>query len=206
MVSTADTAPQVVDLQNPRSLLTLGGALGYPEWLAWSPDSRQLACITGGDRVASTNKRLKVVSIVNSGFQVQDLGKAGIVDSRPFWGNNGQCLFYARGQESQAWLEEGRQQEVRVPGQQIWCRKDAEERPVTAPKDTQADYPLSLSPDGKFLVFERLDWFDQGSLYLLDLDDGDFCPGSSRGNSKSRRFSGTSLTRLRTCKNLFENL
>ncbi|HBQ28308.1 MAG TPA: hypothetical protein DD719_02610 [Desulfotomaculum sp.] len=40
------------------------------------------------------------------------------------------------------------------------------------PEGTQADYLLSLSPDGKFLVFEKLDWFDQGSLYVLDLDNG----------------------------------
>ncbi|NSW82469.1 MAG: hypothetical protein HPY90_04205 [Syntrophothermus sp.] len=162
---------QVVDLQNPHSLLTIGDALGYPEWLAWSPDSRKLACIVGCDRIASTNKRLKVVDIVNSAFQEQDLGEAGMVDTRPFWGMNGQYLFYARGRESEAWLEEGRHQEVTVPGQQVWCRKDAVERPVTAPENTQADYPLSLSPDSKFLVFERLDWFDQGSLYLLDLDN-----------------------------------
>jgi len=160
---------QVVDLQNPHSLLTIGDVLGYPEWLAWSPDSRKLACIVGCDRIASTNKRLKVVNIADSVFQQHDLGMTGMVDSRPFWGMNGQCLFYARGQESQAWLEEGKQQEVRVPGQQVWCRKDTEERPVTTSRNTQADYPLSLSPDGKFLVFERLDWFDQGSLYLLDL-------------------------------------
>ncbi|ADI02072.1 stalk domain-containing protein [Syntrophothermus lipocalidus] len=160
---------QVVDLQNPQKLFTIGDALGYPEWLTWSPDSRKLACIVGCDRIASTNKRLKVVDIVNSRFQEQDLGEADMVDSRPFWGINGQYLFYARGRESGTWLAEGRHQEVRVPGQQVWCRKWTEEYPVTVPENTQADYPLSLSPDGKFLVFERLDWFDQGSLYLLDL-------------------------------------
>lgn len=163
---------QVVDLQNPHSLLTIGSALGYPEWLAWSPDSRKLACIVGVDRIPSTNKRLEVVNIADSVFQEQDLGMAGMVDSRPFWGVNGQYIFYARGRESAAWLEEGRHQEVVVPGQQVWCSKFTKEYPITMPEGTQADYLLSLSPDGKFLVFERLDWFDQGSLYVLDLDNG----------------------------------
>lgn len=165
-------ALQVIDLQNPQTPFTVGGALGYPEWLAWSPDSRQLACIMGCDRFASTGQQLVMVELENGQFQVKNLGQPGMVDARPFWEPYGQRLFYARGQENLDWLEEGRYQEVRVPGQQVWSNTDTDTQPLTTPESTQADYPLSLSPDGRFLAVQRLNYFDLGSLYLLNTEDG----------------------------------
>lgn len=76
------------------------------------------------------------------------------------------------GQESESWLEEGRHQEIRVPGQQIFCRQDDRVRSLSKPGDEQADYPLSLSPDGPYLAMQRLNYIDLGALYLMNLRDG----------------------------------
>lgn len=161
---------QVVDMQNPGNPFTAGSTLGYPQWLAWSPDSRQLAFIAGTGRVASWGKSLNLLTIDKGQFQVRDLSQPGIVDARPFWNESGTALYISRGQESEAWEQEGRHWEVPVPGQHICLGQKAES--LSFPQPDQADYPLSLSPDGKFLAFERLDYSDLGSLYLLNLQDG----------------------------------
>ncbi|HWP98807.1 MAG TPA: hypothetical protein VN426_18345 [Syntrophomonadaceae bacterium] len=161
---------QVVDLQNPGTPFTAGSALGYPQWLAWSPDSRQLAFIAGTGRVASCEKGLNLLTIDKGQFQVRDFSQPGMVDARPFWNESGTALYISRGQESEAWEQEGRHFEVPVLGQYICLGQKAEA--LSFPQADQADYPLSLSPDGKFLAFERLDYCDLGSLYLLNLQDG----------------------------------
>lgn len=163
---------QIVDLQNPQAPFTAGGSLGYKEWLAWSSDSKFLACILGGDRLASSGKKLTIIEIQNGMFHVKHLGQNSMVDARPIWVEGGGKLLYAHGTENDAWENEGRHQEVRVPGQQIWINTDSGARALSNPGSTQADYPLSLSPDGKNLVLQRQDYADLGSLYLLNLEDG----------------------------------
>lgn len=161
----------IIDLQQNTLSINLGPALGYPEWVQWSPDSRHLAAILGCDRMASTNKHLVLVQVDANGLNVNDLGETGHADSRPMWSANGNTLYFSRGQESEAWLEEGRHQEVQVPGQQIFHCRDNHIQSLSKPGDEQADYPLSLSPDGQYLAMHRLDYVDQGDLCLLNLKD-----------------------------------
>ena len=162
---------QIVDLQQ-RTLFPVGGALGYPEWVAWSPNSREAAVILGGGREASINKHLALVQIGEDGFKVRDLGETGRVDGRPVWAPDGSALYFSRGSESLAWEEEGRRQEAPVPGQQIFCRRTEQVQSLSNPGETEADYPLALSPDGRYLVMQRLDYVDLGALYLTDLKNG----------------------------------
>ncbi len=162
---------QIIDLQQKTSF-QVGSALGYPEWVAWSPDSQKLAAILGCGRMASIGKHLELVQIDKNGFNVQDLGETGQADSRPIWDTNGNVFYFTRGQESQAWLEEGRHQEIQVPGQRIFCRRDERVQSLSKPGDEQADYPLSLSPDGQYLAMQRLDYADLGALCLMNLKDG----------------------------------
>ncbi|MDD2621144.1 MAG: hypothetical protein PHC92_10815, partial [Syntrophomonadaceae bacterium] len=162
---------QIIDLKHKTSF-QVGCALGYPEWAAWSPDSQKLVSILGCGRMASTGKHLELVQIDENGFNIQDLGETGQADSRPIWDTDGNAFYFTRGQESEAWLEEGRHQEVQVPGQQIFCRQDDRVRSLSKPGDEQADYPLSLSPDGQYLAIQRLNYRDLGSLYLMNLKDG----------------------------------
>ncbi|MGS0765241.1 hypothetical protein [Syntrophomonas curvata] len=162
---------QIVDLQQ-RTLFPVGGALGYPEWVAWSPDSRAVAVILGGGREASIHKHLAIVQIGEDGFKVRELGETGRVDSRPIWAPDGSALYFSRGPESLAWEEEGRHQEAPVPGQQIFSRRAEQAQSLSGPGEEQADYPLSLSPDGRYLVTQRLDYVDLGALHLMDLKNG----------------------------------
>jgi len=71
---------RVLDLQHPEQLLDLGGGLRYAQWLAWSPDSSQLAYIRGGGREATTNKRLHLVDMRDGG-KITDCGLTGQVDT-----------------------------------------------------------------------------------------------------------------------------
>ena len=163
---------QIIDLQQESLSTNLGQALGYPQWVQWSPDSTNLAAILGNDRMASTNKHLEVVKIDSNSLHSKDLSRTSQVDSRPIWSVDGDTLYFSRGHESKAWLEEGRHQEVQVPGQQIYCSQDDQLQSLSQPGNEQADYPLSLSPDGQFLAMQRLNYIDQGDLYLMNLKDG----------------------------------
>lgn len=162
---------QIIDLQEKTLSINLGVALGYPEWVRWSPDGQELAAIIGSGRMASTNKHLERVQVNANGLSVKDLGEMGQTDNRPVWDTDSNTLYFSRGQESEAWLEEGRHQEVQVPGQQIFCSKNDQVQSLSKPGNEQADYPLSLSPDGQYLVMQRLDYIDLGDLYLINLKD-----------------------------------
>lgn len=162
---------QIIDLSQKKLANNLGTALGYPEWVQWSRDSKNLAAVMGSGRIASTNKHLAIAQVGTSGVSIKDLGEAGQTDNKPIWSSDGTALYFSRGQESEAWQEEGRHQEVQVPGQQIDCLRDDQVQSLSQPGSEQADYPLSLSPDGQYLVIQRLTYVDQGDLFMLDLKD-----------------------------------
>ncbi len=162
---------QIIDLQEKSLSINLGVALGYREWVQWSADSEKLAAIIGSGRMASTNKHLELVQVDANGLNIKDLGEASQVDNKPIWDANSNTLYFSRGQESEAWLEEGRHQEVQVPGQQIFCSRDEQVQSLSEPGNEQADYPLSLSPDGQYLLMQRLDYIDLGDLWLMNLED-----------------------------------
>ncbi|MGZ4123693.1 MAG: hypothetical protein ACXVOI_10875, partial [Tumebacillaceae bacterium] len=76
----------------------IGNGLGYREWLAWSPDSRTLAFINGGNRMVTTNKSLMLLDTTSG--QITNLAKKGFVDTAPVWSQQAPCdLFYQRGVE-----------------------------------------------------------------------------------------------------------
>ncbi len=162
---------ELIDLQQ-KTCYEVGCALGYPEWVTWSADSQKLAAILGYDRTASMGKHLQLVQIDKNGFKAQNMGETGQVDSRPIWSKDGQTLYFTRGKESVDWLEKGRHQEVQVPGQQIFCRKGNQPVSLSTPGEQQGDYPLSLSPDGQYMVIQRLNFVDMGTLYLMNLTNG----------------------------------
>jgi hypothetical protein len=162
---------QIIDLSQRKLADNLGVALGYPEWVQWSRDSKKLAAIMGSGRMASTNKHLAMVEVGTNGVSFEDLGEVGQTDSKPVWSADSTALYFSRGQESAAWLEEGRHQEIQVPGQRICCLRDDQVQSLSQPGSEQADYPLSLSPDGQYLVMQRLSYVDQGDLFMLNLKD-----------------------------------
>lgn len=152
--------------------LDLGGGLKYPEWLAWSPDSKQLAFINGSGREATTEKRLFIASMADD--KIADCGSAGQVDTQPVWTQTAPYrVAFCRGAENLNW--EGRANGywgVMVPGQQIWLGDSNVRQPVTVSTAGNADYAPIISPDGKNLIYLRLDRMSGGSLFLAPLDGG----------------------------------
>lgn len=162
----------IFDLQQKTSIYNGGSALGYPQWVQWSPDSRKLAIILGSGREASTGKYLQTMQIDGNSINVQDLNASDQADSRPIWDIDGNSLYFSRGGESIAWMEEGRHQEVQVPGQQIVYCQNGNMQSITEPIEQQGDYPLSLSPSGQYLALQRLNFVDQGAICLIDRESG----------------------------------
>ncbi len=156
----------LLDMQQPARAEAVSGGLGYPEWFAWSPDSSKLAVIKGRGREATDNKSLAVVTA--SDFKVIEAGLTGFVDSWPVWSNpDAGKLYFTRGKGSTAWLGKYNPEEVMVPGQRIWERgSDGKEQPVTQGSAKTADYYPAVSPDGRQLLFVRMDGAEHGSLYV----------------------------------------
>jgi Tol biopolymer transport system component len=160
---------QLLDVATGKTL-DLGTGLKYPEWLAWSPDSKQLAFIDGGGREATKYKRLFIASMPDG--QITDCSSAGQVDTQPVWTQTSPYrVAFCRGAENLDW--EGRTDGYRgvmVPGQQIWLGDGSVRQPLTATSSDTAAYAPSISSDGKHLVYLHLDRMSVGSLYLAPLD------------------------------------
>ncbi|WP_126427157.1 WD40 repeat domain-containing protein [Brevibacillus marinus] len=150
----------------------VGEGLAYPEWLAWSDDSRQLAFIQGSGREATRNKQLQLFQPADG--KLAAAGQAGYVDTAPVAADASGSFLFVRGPEA-AWGEAAQPEAaqpagVYVPGQRIW-RQSAEGTQsalTTGPTDT-ADYEPHVSPDGKQLLYVRLSAADRGSLYFKPL-------------------------------------
>lgn len=160
---------QLFDITTGKTL-DLGGGLEYPEWLAWSPDSKQLAFINGAGREATTEKRLFIASMTDG--KIADCGSAGQVDTQPVWTQTVPYrVAFCRGAENLNW--EGQPNGfwgVMVPGQQIWMGDSNVRQPVTVATADTAGYAPNVSPDGKSLIYLRLDRMSVGSLVLAPLD------------------------------------
>jgi Tol biopolymer transport system component len=146
--------------------------LEYPEWLAWSPDSKQLAFINGAGREATTEKRLFIASMADG--KIADCGSAGQVDTQPVWTQTVPYrVAFCRGAENLNWEDKGDSYwGVMVPGQQIWMGDSNVRQPVTVATADTAAYAPSISPDGKNLIYLCLNRMYGGSLFLTPLDGG----------------------------------
>ncbi|MFM1652993.1 PD40 domain-containing protein [Brevibacillus sp. B_LB10_24] len=175
-MSADGVAIQLLDTTKPNWIVELGVGLRYPQWLAWSPDSRQLAYIQGGRREATDNKHLFIVD-VSAGFAIVDSGMKGYVDTQPRWtAKQPYAVVFARGRESfkMGTTESGG---VLVPGQRIWIRgRDGQEQAITVGPDSTADYDPQVSPDCRQLLFMRLHEAHKGSLYVQEYPNGPAVP------------------------------
>lgn len=165
---------QVLDTQGGGPPRSLGTALGYRPWLAWSPDSKELAFIAGGDRLASAGKRLHILDVTTG--TVRDAGRDGQVDSQPVWlPTPGAGLLFCRGPENASW--EPKENGLWVPGQCLWQQDDTGQvHPVTesasSPPVVTADYYPTVSSDGQNLIFLCLLRGTVGCLYYQPLAGG----------------------------------
>ena len=162
---------QLLDLSKVGRTVDLGGGLKYSQWLAWSPDSQQLAFINGGGREATKDKHLFIASMVDG--KITDCGSTGQVDTQPVWTQQPPYrVAFCRGLENLNWEGRNGYWGVMVPGQQIWLGDSSSGRAATvAPAETSAIAP-SVSPDGNYLVYLRLNRMFGGSLYLASLNGG----------------------------------
>jgi Tol biopolymer transport system component len=158
---------KLFDLRESGQPKELGTGLAYPEWFAWSPDSKRLAYIVGTDRVATVNKRLAVIDAA-TGNRIVEGKQTDQVETQPKWSIAPDSdLYYARGKGTQAWLGNYDPNKVLVPGQRIWVRTAAGAmQPATHGDNKTADYYPNPSPDGKVLLFLRADGAEHGSLMV----------------------------------------
>lgn len=161
---SADGVPiQLFDLGEPSDKpLEIGEGLAYREWLAWSPDSKQLAFINGGDRMATHNKRLRIID--PSGNVIFETEREKVA-SFPVWTSQAPySLAYTSGIGVSYEYDEER---VLVPGQRIWKRDaSGEVRQLATGSEQTADTFPALSSDGGLLLFVRLDAANKGALYV----------------------------------------
>ncbi|CAM5787207.1 MULTISPECIES: TolB family protein [Brevibacillus] len=161
---------QLFDLTKPdRKPVEIGVGLAYPEWFSWSPDSSRLAFIDGSGRIATENKHL---TLADKDGKIVHAGQPGKVDALPRWPEKAaDSLYFARGFENAKWLGNYDPKQLLISGQRIWMR-DTQGRalPVTkGPEGTADTYPHP-SPDGKQLIFVRLDGAEHGSVYARTTD------------------------------------
>ncbi|MGD0152462.1 MAG: stalk domain-containing protein [Thermacetogeniaceae bacterium] len=152
--------------------LDLGCGLSYPEWLAWSPDSKRLAFIKGSGREATMDKRLFIANMADG--KIDDCGSVGQVDAQPVWTQTVPYrVVFCRGAESLNW--EGQPKGywgVMAPGQRIWLGDSSGLQALTTDTAGTSDYAPVISPDGVSLVFLHLDRMSAGSLFLAPLKGG----------------------------------
>jgi Tol biopolymer transport system component len=161
---------QLLDLLQDGEVVDLGSGLAYKGWLAWSPDSRYLAYIQGGNREATVNKELWIADM-ETGAKIS-CAMEGQTDSRPFWlpETSGDILF-CRGQETRAWVENAPDR-LLLPEQRIWrCTPGEESRLISAGPENSADYLAAISPDGQEVLFLRLEYVKRGSLYCHQVNE-----------------------------------
>lgn len=162
---SADGVPiQMFNLKQPTEKpKELGTGLAYPEWLAWTANSGQLAFVDGTDRIATTNKHVKLAD--RSGMVESVSPDATVVDTNPVWVKKApDTLLFVRGEATPYSYDP---KKVMVPGQSIWLRfADGGQQQVTKGEANTADLEPAPSPDGKQLLFLRLDQAEHGSLYL----------------------------------------
>ncbi len=165
-ISADGVAVKLFDLQSSAPPKELGGGLAYPEWLAWSPDSKRLAFVAGGGREATANKQINVIDPA-TGSKLFDSTETGKVDTQPVWSQGANStLYFVRGKENRDWLGNYDPKRLLVPEQRIWAYSGAEKPvPVTHGEANTADLYPNPSPDNKAMVYLRLDGAEHGALY-----------------------------------------
>lgn len=161
---SADGVPiQWFDLNQPdKKPVEIGMGLAYPQWLSWSPDGKKLAFVHGTDRMATYHKYVRIVDLTG---KVIFEGEEDKVQSFPVWTEQEPYrLTYTSGQGTEYHFDP---QKVMVPGQRIWVHTTTgEDMQVTKGTQETADLYPNPAPDGKQLLFVRINEAQHGSLYL----------------------------------------
>jgi len=171
---SADGLPiKLFDFSTSAAPKVIGAGLAYPEWLAWSPDSKRLAIVDGTGREATANKHVVVIDPA-TGNKLFDSKEAGLVDTQPVWsqGKNS-VLYFARGRENRDWLGNYDPKRLLVPDQRIWVYHGiGKPVPVTSDQGKTADLYPNPSPANQSLLFLRLHLTEQGTLFVKMLGKG----------------------------------
>ncbi|MGI6650040.1 MAG: hypothetical protein ACOX5W_13650 [Bacillota bacterium] len=108
--------------------------------------------------------------------RIKDCGSIGQVDTQPAWtATPPYQVAFCRGLEGDWWDQAENQiqnNKPLIPGQGIWVGDSQNQQPLIAASADAADYAPCFSPDGKHLVFLRLDRANGGSLYLTSSKGG----------------------------------
>lgn len=170
---TADgVAIKLFDLATAAVPRRIGEGLAYPEWLAWSPDSRQLAIVDGGGREATANKHVVVIEAA-IGKPVFDSKEKGMVDTQPVWTKEKHAtLYFLRGKENLNWLGNYDPMQLLVPGQRILAYDGkGKPQPVTAGPKNTADFYPQPSPANNYILYLRLSGPQHGALYAQKIGE-----------------------------------
>ncbi|WP_167568786.1 PD40 domain-containing protein [Brevibacillus migulae] len=171
---SADGLPiKLFDFTTSAAPKVIGAGLAYPEWLAWSPDSKRLAIVDGTGREATANKHVVLIDPA-TGSKLFDSKEAGLVDTQPVWsqGKNS-VLYFARGRENRDWLGNYDPNRLLVPDQRIWAYYGiGKPVPVTRDQGKTADLYANPSPTNQFLLFLRLYQTEHGSVFVKTLGKG----------------------------------
>lgn len=173
-ISADGVSLAVLDTVKGGNPFEIGGSLEYPEWLAWSPDSTQLAFINGGGREATCRKWLSITNM-DAEPLTTDINPAGMVETQPLWTPTG--LFVCQGPDNNKWEGNIEITRLLVPGQRIFLYdgKGHLENVTAGTRDT-ADYFPMLSSDDQYLAFVRMTRYDRGNLYVSPFPAGKAYP------------------------------
>lgn len=148
--------------------------MAYPEWLAWSPDSTQLAFINGGSREATTAKCLAITNMNTKPLTI-DINPSGMVETQPLWTPAG--LFACQGPDNIEWEGNVEKAQLLVPGQRIVLYDgEGHLQNVTSGTNHDADYFPMLSANNQYLAFVRMMHYNQGNLCISPFPTGTASP------------------------------
>ena len=166
MVETA-----LLDTENMQ-VMELDEGLKYPQWLSFPKSGKKFAYIKGIGRDAIYNKQLEIVNLTDG--KIMDLGNEDYVSSGPVWmkGRHDE-LFFCCGNtgDDKYIIDDNILPNVMVRDQRIYRLNDNKITKVTEGMDNTADYYPNPSPDGKQMIFLRLDRYDRGTIYIQSLNE-----------------------------------
>lgn len=141
--------------------------LYYADWFAFAPGGRYLAVTEGDDRMTWTNKRIAVLD-TRTGKRTQLTPKT-LAALRPRWSPDGKRIAYCAGPDA----GEGEWRDA-LAGRRVWIvnADGAGAHAVTHDKQCRDEAP-EWTPDGRRIVFVRMDKRDRAALWSMRPDGSD---------------------------------